>query len=197
MAKRSISKSADHPASDRPAPGIEAMLVLARKVTEISGCPVVGGIAVALHGWARYTGDIDIYSSNFWETHQKLEAAGIMWNAGRREHLCDGIAVHMVPDEALGGPPKRVSTIKGVRVIGLADLIRGKLIVGLEETRRAKDIADVIELIRVIPLKKDFASKLPTKLRAPFKRLVDEVHEPRRTPLPTLKFFKTYGNLAS
>ena len=46
-------------------------------------------------------------------------------------------------------------------------------------------------------LTKDFASKLPTKLRAPFKRLVDEVHEPRRTPLPTLKFFKTYGNLAS
>jgi hypothetical protein len=55
----------------------------------------------------------------------------------------------------------------------------------------------VIELIRVIPLKKDFAAKLPTKLRVPFKRLVDEVHEPRRTPLPTLKFLEKYGNLAS
>lgn len=105
MAKRTVSNSADHPPSDRPAPGIEAMMVIARRVTEISGCPVVGGIAVALHGWPRYTGDIDIYSSNFWETHTKLEAAGIVWNADRREHIFDGVAGHMVPDEALGGPP--------------------------------------------------------------------------------------------
>jgi hypothetical protein len=197
MAKRNGSTKASHPPSNRPAPGIEEMLELARRVTEISGCPVVGGIAVALHGWPRFTGDIDIYSTDFWETHQRLEAAGIMWNSQQREHLIDGIAVHLIAEDSLGGPPKRVSTIKGVKVIGLADLVRGKLTIGLQKTRRAKDVADVIELIRVIPLKKDFAAKLPTKLRAPFKRLVDEVHEPRRTPLPTLKFLEKYGNLAS
>jgi hypothetical protein len=99
----------------------------------------------------------------------------------------------MVDPATLEAEPVRVSTIKGVRVIALADLVRTALSRGLAGLHRALDLSRVIDLIERIPLKKDFASKL----RAPFKRLVDEVHEPRRTPLPTLKFFKTYGNLAS
>ena len=165
------------------------MLVLAKRVTAASDAPVVGGIAVALHGWGRYTRDIDIYSANFRETHEKLEAAGIMRNAARREHLIDGVAIHMVGDDSLGGPPGRISTIRGIKVIGLADLIRGKLTVGLENINRGKDVIDVIELIRRVPLKKDFAPKLPKHLRAPFKQLVDQVHGPRRTPIPTLRFW--------
>ncbi len=165
------------------------MLLLAKRVTDACGAPVVGGIAVALHGWGRYTRDIDIYSNNFRETHERLELAGIKWNAGRREHLIDGVPIHMVADDSLGGPPKRISTIKGIKVIGLADLIRGKLTVGLESIRRGKDVVDVVELIRCVPLRKDFAAKLPKHLRATFKQLVDQVHEPRRTPIPTLRFF--------
>lgn len=166
---------------------------LAKKVTEVTGCPVVGGIAVALHGWPRFTGDIDIYSDDFWETHQKLEAAGMMWNAKNREHYVDGVAIHMIAEDSLGGPPKRLSTIQGVRVIGLADLIRGKLTVGLNVVKRRKDILDVLELIRIIPLKKDFAAKLPTALRSPFKQLVDDVHGDRRTSVPPLEFWKKYA----
>ncbi len=165
------------------------MLLLAKRVTDACGAPVVGGIAVALHGWGRYTRDIDIYSADFSATHEKLEAAGIMRNAERREYMIDGVAVHMVGDDSLGGPPGRISTIRGVKVIGLADLIRGKLTVGLENINRGKDVIDVVELIRCIPLKKDFATKLPKHLRAPFKQLVEQVHGPRRTPIPTLRFW--------
>ncbi len=196
MATRRPS-SPRHPSDHGPAPGQDDLIALAKRVTQITECPVVGGVAVILHGGGRNTRDIDIYSENRWKTHELMEAAGIMWDSKAREHVIEGVPVHMIEADMLGGPPGRLSTIKGVRVIGLADLIRAKLTSGLGELRRSKDITHVLDLIERIPLKKDFAAKLPSTLRAPFRRLVDEVHEPRRTPLPTLKFFKTYGNLAS
>ncbi|MBX9736836.1 MAG: hypothetical protein K2X32_07915 [Phycisphaerales bacterium] len=170
-------------------PGMEEMLRRAKAVTDATGCPVVGGIAVVLHGGGRTTRDIDIYSEDFWATHTLLESAGYQWVPSRREHLVDGVPVHMVKEDSLGGPPKRISTIRGIKVIGLADLVRGKLTVGLSTVSRSKDIADVLELIRIVPLKKDFAAKLPTKLRSAFKRLVNEIHEPRRTTLRTLRLW--------
>ena len=183
-----------HPPDRGPAPGSERLLALARRVTEATDCPVVGGVAVILHGGGRSTLDIDIYSPDFWATHQRLEAAGILWNAQSREHLVDGVPVHMVKDDSLGGPPQRVNTINGVKVISIKDLIRGKLTVGLESLRRSKDLAHVIDLIDRVPLKKDFAAKLPPKLRAPFKELVEQVHGPRRTSIPTLKFLKRHAS---
>lgn len=193
MARRPAKPRYTHPPSHGAALGVAELLPLARRVTQASGCPVVGGVAVMLHGGGRNTSDIDIYSTDFWATHQQLEAAGILWDSPRREHRVDGVAVHMVGDDSLGGPPKHVSTIDGVKVIGLADLIRGKLTVGLEELRRQKDLTHVIDLIEIIPLKKDFAAKLPARLRAPFKELVDQVHSPRRTTIATLQFWKKYA----
>lgn len=168
-------------------------MLLAKRITDITDCPVVGGIAVALHGYPRYTGDIDIYSLDRWATHELLEAAGIKWDGAHREHVIDGVAVHMVQDDSLGGPPKHVRTIQGVKVIGLADLVRGKLTVGLEEHHRGKDIADVLELIRLVPLRKDFAAKLPKHLRSAFEEFVDQVHGPRRTTMTPFQFWKKYA----
>jgi len=158
-------------------------------VTSITGCPVIGGVAVMLHGGGQNTSDIDILSADLWLTHEKLEAAGCLWDATRREHSIDGVPVHMVNEDALGGPPKRISTIKGVKVIGLADLIRGKLSLGLSDIRRSRDVTHVIHLIERIPLGKDFAAKLPKELRAPFKMLVEQVRGPRRTVVPTLRIW--------
>ncbi len=164
---------------------------LAKRVTDATDCPVVGGVAVALHGWPRFTGDIDIYSTDFWLTHQKLENAGILWDSRAREHVVDGVAIRMVGVDSLGGPPTRISAIQGVKVIGLADLIRGKLTVGPKTIHRRKDVLDVLELIRVVPLKKDFAARLPRGLRPPFKELVEQVHGKRR--LSPIKFWKKHA----
>ncbi|QYK47120.1 MAG: hypothetical protein KF838_10035 [Phycisphaeraceae bacterium] len=184
----------EHPRSRGKPLGEDQLLPLARRVSRAADSPIVGGVAVMLHGGGRNTSDIDVYSDDFWETHQRLEAAGIMWDASSREHRVDGVAVRMVGPESLGGPPKRASTIKGVSVIGLADLVRGKLIVGLKDIKRSKDIAHVIDLIEAVPLDKSFAAKLPTPLRAPFKTLVDQVHEPRRTSIPPAAFRKRYAS---
>lgn len=178
----------EHPRSRGKALGADRLIPIAKRVTEASGCPVVGGVAVLLHGGGRNTSDIDIYSPDFWATHERLEAAGILWDSERREHIVEGVAVHMVKEDSLGGAPKRVSVIEGVRVIGLADLVRAKLTIGLQHVRRSKDIAHVIDLIEQVPLDKSFAGKLPTHLRAPFKELVDQVRGVRRTSLPPRAF---------
>lgn len=193
MAKERPKRANGHPPSRGRAPGLDQIIAQARAVTNVTGCPVVGGVAVVLHGGGRHTSDIDIYSADRWRTHELLEAAGILWNADRREHVIGDLAVHMVEDDSLGGAPKRISTIEGVKVIGLADLIRGKLTVGLAEVRRHKDIVHVLDLIEAVPLDKAFAAKLPKHLRAPFKALVDEVHEPRRTSMPPRTFWKKYA----
>lgn len=182
-----------HPPDRGPAPGEDVLVELSKRITEATGSPVVGGVAVILHGGGRSTHDIDIYSDDFWATHEKLEAAGILWNSARREHVLDGVPIHMVGQDQLGGAPGRVSTIRGVKVISLADLIRIKLTLGLSETRRAKDIAHVLDLIDRVPLKKDFAGKLPTNLRAAFKQLVDEVHGPRHSSIPPAQFRRKYA----
>lgn len=181
-----------HPPDRGPAPGEEVLVAMSKRVTDATGSPVVGGVAVILHGGGRSTYDIDIYSSDFWATHTLLEKAGIMWNAERREHMVDGVAVHMVDDESLGGSPKRISTIRGVKVISLADLVRAKLTVGLTELKRSKDITHVIDLIQRVPLKKDFAAKLPKHLRAAFKELVEQVHGTRRTSMTPQRFLREY-----
>lgn len=155
--------------------GGDELLNLARRVTKITGCPVVGGIAVFLHGYERTTTDIDIYSRDFAATAARLEAEGLKWSKARREFEIEGVPIHFVGDDSLGGPPRRVSTIQGIKVIGLVDIVRGKMIVGLSVAHRAQDVADVIELIRRVPLDKSFAAKLPTELRAPFKKMVDAV----------------------
>ncbi|HSZ57412.1 MAG TPA: hypothetical protein VK797_17240 [Tepidisphaeraceae bacterium] len=50
-----------------------------------------------------------------------------------------------------------------------------KLLSGLNNPARSKDLGDVEELIRSVPLDKRVAGKLPREVRAEFKRLVDAV----------------------
>jgi hypothetical protein len=179
MAKAKGKPEYRHPRDTRPAPGEAQLIAAAKRVTEATGDPVIGGIAVILHGGGRSTYDVDIATSNLWDTHTRLENAGIMWDAARGEHMAGDVPVHMVPQEMLGtsGPIKKTSTIKGVKVVGLADLVHIKLASGLVNAARAKDLAHVVDLIQRVPLTKAFAAKLPTHLRAPFKKLVDTVSQ--------------------
>ncbi len=182
-----------HPPSRGEVPGTDALLKLAKRVTSIAGCAVVGGVAVVLHGYGRFAGDIDIYTDDYNETHQYRLDAGFAWSSRRREHTIDGTPIHLVGPDIFGEAPARTSTIRGVKVISLRDLIRAKLVSGLKSLTRAQDVADVVELVRVIPLDKSFAAKLPTSLRAPFKEIVEQVHGPRRTKIAPMQFWKKYA----
>ncbi len=159
-------------------PGDNARIVeLARSLRETVDAPVMGGIAVYLHGGAHTTLDLDLYTLDRKFTGGQLEAVGARWESGRREYVLDGIAIHTVTPEETRHAVEKTSIIDGVRVISLKDLIAIKLICGLNRPGRSKDITHVEDLIANVPLDKRFAGKLPRELREPFKRLVDGVRE--------------------
>lgn len=151
------------------------ILEVARSLRAYVDAPVLGGIAVYLHGYARATTDLDFYTDDRRLTAKQLETGGARWSPSRREHILNGVRIHTVTPEDAGYEVQRTSIIDGIRVVSLKDLISIKLICGLNNLARSKDIGDVEELIRAVPLDKRFAGKLPTELRSAFKKLVDAV----------------------
>jgi hypothetical protein len=151
------------------------LLKTARIAAAAAQAPVVGGVAVFLHGYRRTTEDVDLFADDASRVRECLRDAGANWNSRRREFTLGGVPIHLVTVEETGSEPGRISVIQGVPVVGLADLIRFKLHSGLQDLNRAKDLADVVELIRRVPLTRAFAAKLPAKQRAAFKRIVDSV----------------------
>lgn len=83
--------------------------------------------------------------------------------------------IHTVTPQDAGHVVEKTSIIDGVRVVSLRDLIVINMLCGLDNLNRSKDVADVVELIRRVPPDKRFAGRLPPKLRATFKHLVDAV----------------------
>lgn len=149
------------------------LLEVARKACRVG--PVVGGVAVFLHGYRRTTEDVDLFVDDTIDAGEVLEAVGAKWDENARQHVLDGVPVHLVTTQHTGDRPSHVSEIEGVHVVSLADLVRFKLRSGTRSVARSKDLADVVELIRRVPLDKSFAGKLPAELRADYKRLVEAV----------------------
>ena len=114
-----------------------------------------------LHGVRRATIDLDLYTPDRRHTADQLEASGARWDLESREHVLNGVRIHTVTPDDAKHTVERTSIIDGVRVVSLKDLIAIKLICGLNNLGRAKDLGDVQELIRVVPLDKRFAGKLP------------------------------------
>jgi len=151
------------------------ILDVARRLRAAVDAPVLGGIAVYLHGGSRTTVDLDLYTTDRRATADQLELAGAKWDVAEREHVLEGVSIHTVTPEDARVTIEKTSIIDGVRVVTLKDLVAIKLISGLNNPGRSKDIGDVEDLIRRVPLDKRFASKLPKDLRAEFRSIVDAV----------------------
>lgn len=151
------------------------LLAVARRISGAGAGPILGGIAVFLHGYQRTTRDIDIFAEDSPVAAAVLESLGATWDATRREHTLDGVPIHIVTTRQTGFVPAGSVEIGGIRIVPLADLVAMKLATGLSRPSRAQDLADVVGLIRAVPLDKAFAAKLPADLRTDFKRLVDAV----------------------
>jgi len=151
------------------------ILDVARRLRKLVDAPVLGGIAVYLHGGGRSTVDLDLYVADRAVIIAQLEAAGAIWDQENREHVLDGVRIHTVSSQEAGVEIQGNSTIDGVRVVKLHDLIAIKLLSGLNNRGRSRDIGDVEDLIRLVPLDKRFAARLPKAIRTEFKALVDAV----------------------
>ena len=151
------------------------LLAAAERVTSAGVGPIVGGIAVFLHGYRRTTEDVDVYCDDTAVAAAVLESLGAVWDAEQSEHRLDGVRVHLVTRAQTGDAPREAVEIRGIRVISLADLIRFKLRSGVSSPGRLRDLSDVLELIRASRLDKTFALRLPKELRPEFRKLVDAV----------------------
>ena len=150
---------------------------------------VVGGVAVCLHGYRRNTVDVDVLvrREDAVAVRETLEQAGYVWNADAREFVGSaGIAVEFLlsgepagDDSSYGvylpdpAEPTVTTELERLPVISLSRLIALKLACGLGNVRRTyRDFADVVELIAVNHLGRDFARHLPKSLRKEFRELV-------------------------
>lgn len=151
------------------------ILAVARRLSSVINAPVLGGIAVFLHGGGRSSVDLDLFANDRQKTGLELEAAGAVWDAENREYVLDGVRIHTVTPEDARVAIEKAVVIDGVRVVTLRDLVAIKMICGLQNPGRCRDIADVEELIRVVPLEKTYAARLPEEVRTDFKELVAAV----------------------
>lgn len=164
------------------------ILEVARRLRKVVDAPVIGGIAVYLHGGGRSTVDLDLYSADLQVTSDQLVSAGARWDRANREYLLDGVRIHTVSPQDAGITIEKTSIIDGIRVVTLKDLVAIKLLCGLKNPGRSKDLGDVEELIRSVPLDKRLAASLPKSVRQEFKAMVDAVRAADR-PRPDGKRF--------
>jgi hypothetical protein len=166
----------------------EALVKVTRRLADL-GIPycVAGGMALFHHGYRRFTEDIDILvtSSGLREIHARLDGLGYLPPFTRSKNLRDtenGVRIEfLIAGEYPGdGKPKPVAfpdpasasdEVLGVRYLTLPRLIELKLASGMTNVARMKDLADVVELIKLRGLRESFASQLDPYVQDKFREL--------------------------
>jgi len=161
---------------------------LARALDEL-GIPyaIVGALALNEWGYRRVTVDIDVLLNAAGLQRIKVELLGRGYvekfpgSRGLRDTQAGvDIDVLLAGEYPGDGRPKPVAfpdpataAVRGRRValLPLAKLIEMKLASGLSAPHRLKDLADVLELIRVLSLPRDTAETLDPSVRAKFDEL--------------------------
>lgn len=153
---------------------------------------VVGAIALIAHGYKRFTEDIDIVLSadGLHTFHNELIGLGYAPRIpGARKRLrstMDGVSIDVITSgEYPGdGKPKPVVVpdpssasidIDGIRIVTLEKLIELKLASGMTAPHRLRDLADVLELIKIRKLTASFAERLDPYVRDKYLELWDAV----------------------
>lgn len=156
---------------------------------EGAGIPyaIVGGMALGEFGYVRVTEDVDVLLTRTGLDDFKRRHLGRGWierfqgSRGMRDTE-NGVAIDVVltGDYPGDGKPKPVAfpdpeivAERGVhvRLLPLDRLVELKLASGISAPHRLRDLADVIELIRVQALQRNFADRLDPSVRAKFDEL--------------------------
>jgi hypothetical protein len=156
---------------------------------EALGVPyaVVGGMALFLHGYRRFTEDVDILVTRegLTRVHEELEGRGYLPPFTGSKNLRDteyGVKIEFLVagDYPGDGKPKPVSfpdpagvrqEVDQVKVLNLDKLIELKLASGITNPGRMKDLADVQEMIRALKLADTVAERLDPFVREKYREL--------------------------
>ena len=172
----------------------ESLRRITGKLQEL-GIPyaVVGGMALFHHGYRRFTEDVDLLvtKDDLKTIHEKLVGLGWFPPFANSKHLRDaqtGVKIEFLTtgDYPGDGKPKPVSfpdprfanlEIDGMHFIDLSHLVEMKLASGMSNINRMKDLTDVMEAIKLIPLPAEFAEKLDPYVRDKYAELWDAANQ--------------------
>ena len=159
---------------------------------------VSGGLALFVHGYRRFTEDVDILVTRegLKAIHEKLEGLGYVAPFRGSKNLRDtdsGVKVDfLVKGQFPGdGKPKPVAfpdpgsvsmEKEGIKYLGLPALVELKLASGMTGgSDREKDIVDIIELVKVLDLPKELETRLSPYVREKYREIWDSLHaSPKR-----------------
>ncbi len=170
---------------------------LKRIVKDLDDCEidyaVIDAVALNLHGYRRFTEDIDLLltKGGLEQFRNELVGSGyrpVFQGARRRFRTSENIPIEIITEGEYPGDdlPKPVrfpnpidatTEIEGVKTISLDKLIELRLASGLSAPHRLRDLADVQELIKVKKLGAEFADRLDRSVRDKFKELWQSVAE--------------------
>jgi hypothetical protein len=165
-----------------------ALNKIARRLDELQiQYVIVGGMALFKYGFRRFTEDVDILvkKSDLKRIHDSLEGLGYIAVHKHSKHLRDAenavrIEFLTAGDFPGDGKPKAFAfpdpeSVTGqsgaIKYISLPALIDMKLASGMTGADRLKDLSDVLELIKILQLKADFAEQLDPYVREKFREL--------------------------
>ncbi|MFQ6101578.1 MAG: nucleotidyltransferase family protein [Anaerolineae bacterium] len=156
---------------------------------------LLGGLALAEHGYPRLTEDIDLLvtPSGLERFRQQLVGRGYRPAfEGARKTFRDvetGVRIEIVttgeyPGDGLPKPvafpdpesPKVTVEREGVRVVALEKLIELKLASGTSAPHRLRDLADVQDLIDRLGLPLELAGRLDPSVQAAYRDLWEKAH---------------------
>lgn len=153
---------------------------------------LAGGMALVLHGYRRETVDVDVLLS---KEGRELFSQNLVGRGyaplfpGARKGFRDtetGVKIDILTQGEFpgDGKPKPVSfpnpasastEIDGIRIVTLEKLIELKLASGMTAPHRLRDLADVLELIKIRQLPADFALRLDPYVRDKYVELRNAV----------------------
>jgi hypothetical protein len=175
----------------------DALHKITRRLQELSiPYAVVGGMALFRHGLRRFTEDVDILVTRegLKTIHERLEGLGYLPPHPRSKHLRDtelGVRIEFLTTGEYPGDGKPKPVVfpepgpvsfeaDGIRYIKLPNLVELKLASGMTNPGRLKDLADVLELIKILGLSGDFALQLDPFVREKFRELWGAARESGR-----------------
>lgn len=159
---------------------------------------VVGGMALFHHGLRRFTEDIDLLVTkpDLKRIHQELSGRGYLPPHRHSKNLRDtelGVRIEFLTtgDYPGDGKPKPVAFPEpthgnpsdGITFINLPKLIELKLASGITAAGRLRDLADVLDLIKLLNLPAEFAEKLDPYVRDKYAELRDQAEAAKQNDL--------------
>jgi len=174
----------------------DALRKIARRLGDL-GVPfaVAGGMALYKHGYRRFTEDVDLLVTRegLKVIHDRLSGLGYVPPFAGSKQLRDtenGVRIEFLiaGDYPGDGKPKPVAfpdpaavgvDLDGITYLSLPYLVELKLASGMTGgLHRLKDLADVVELIKVLGLAAEFAEGLNEYVRPKYLEIWEGLREP-------------------